>query len=83
MVTKPKYQNYRTCKTLSGETVYELNKYCQCPECRKRSQFYREPANRLCVTVKNIADLDNASLFLKDWSCNDGNKQLETLFVKL
>lgn len=82
MTTKPKYQNYRTCKNLDGETLYELNKYCECEGCKKRYQYYRQPANRVCVTVKNLADVDNAASFLKDWSCDNGNKQLDILFLK-
>ena len=33
---KPKHQNYRVCRNLAGETLYELHKTCTCEECKRK-----------------------------------------------
>ena len=82
----PKYQNYRVCydngNSATGVTIYELYKYCDCPDCRRRASWKREPANRVTDTTKNISKVDEVAEFLKNWSCTDGEKSLETVYLK-
>jgi len=86
IIEKPKYQNYRVCydngNSTTGTKIYELNKYCKCPECLYRQRIRRTPANSITVTTKDISKVDEAAEFLKNWICEDGKKQLEIVYLK-
>jgi hypothetical protein len=83
---KPKYQNYRVCfengNSVIGKKVYELYKYCNCPDCNNRKLWEREPANRATATTKDISKVDEVSEFLKNWSCKDGKRYLEIAYFQ-
>ncbi|MNJ32048.1 hypothetical protein D3C77_267030 [compost metagenome] len=83
---KPKYSNYRVCydngNPATGKKIYELYKYCTCPDCKNRSMLKREPANRITITTKDISKVDEAAKFLKNWICADGKRWLEIVCLK-
>ena len=83
---KPKYQNYRICfengNPFTGKEIYELNKYCQCADCRYRQTTKRTPSNSIVITTKDISKVDEIADYLKNWSCEDGRKQLDTVYLK-
>ena len=68
---KPKYQNYRVCRSLAGETLYELHKYCKCDDCERKLKYDRLPANKATATTDDISKVDKAAEFLENWSCKD------------
>ncbi|MBX4152327.1 hypothetical protein, partial [Paenibacillus lautus] len=57
-------------------------KYCNCAECKRRMAWKREPANRITATTKDIIKVDEVAEFLKNWSCEDGNRRFETVYVQ-
>ena len=83
---KAKYQNYRVCyengNSTTGAKIYELYKYCRCSECQHRQATERTPANRINITTKDISKIDEIVRFLENWSCKDGKRQLEIVFLK-
>ena len=83
---KPKYKNYRVCyengNATTGKKIYELYKYCNCPDCQYRQRWRREPANRATATTKDISKVDEVAEFLENWSCKDGKRQLEIVYFK-
>jgi hypothetical protein len=83
---KPKYQNYRVCydngNSVTGKKIYELYKYCRCADCTYRQSRSRTPANQVTVNTKDISKVDEIAEFLKNWSCEDGRKSLEIVYLK-
>jgi hypothetical protein len=83
---KPKYQNYRVCydngNSVTGKKIYELYKYCNCPDCNNRKKWRREPSNRATATTKDISKVDEVAEFLENWTCEDGKRLLEIAFFQ-
>lgn len=83
---KPKYLNYRVCyengNSVTGRKIYELYKYCNCPDCNNRKAWKREPPNRATATTKDISKVDEVAKFLKSWSCKDGKRYLEIAYFQ-
>lgn len=85
-MVEPKYKNYRVCyeggNKITGEKIYELYKYCNCSGCQYRLKQLRQPSNRATVTTKDISKIDDIAAFLKNWTCEDGRRQLEIVYLK-
>jgi hypothetical protein len=83
---KPKYKNYRVCyengNAKTGKEIYELHKYCACSDCRYRQDSKRTPVNAITITTMDISKVDEIAEFLKNWSCEDGTKQLDTIYSR-
>ena len=82
---KLKYQNYRVCYdkiSAAGTKIYELHKYCECPECRYRQEIKRTPCNSITITTRDILKVDEVAEFLNSWICKDGKRQLEIVYIK-
>lgn len=83
---EPKYKNYRVCydngNANTGKKLYELGKYCTCEDCLYRVQWKREPANGICITTEDISKVDEIAEFLKNWTCKDGKRRLERVYLK-
>lgn len=75
--------DYRTCKTLTGEEVYEFHKYCRCNECMQRKRQPREIENKLTLTINDLIDKDMALDYLKRWHCPDGTCSMLTLYINV
>ena len=73
------YTNYRICKSIAGETVYEQHKSCRCESCNRRLKMEGRPPNQATTTTANISQIENAENFLKNWTCQDKTKQPNTL----
>lgn len=83
---EPNYQNYRVCyengNSATGNKIYELYKYCNCPNCEDRQQWTRTPANKATATTKDISKVDEVAEFLKNWTCENGKKHLEIVYFQ-
>jgi hypothetical protein len=83
---KPKCKNYRICyengNPVTGKKIYELHKYCTCPDCQNRQQIKRTPANSVTITTKDISKVDEVAEFLKNWTCEDGRRHLKTVYFQ-
>lgn len=73
---------YDNGNSATGEKIYELHASCTCEDCQDRSSMRREPANQATVTTKDVLKIDEATEFLKDWSCENGKKLLEPVYFK-
>jgi hypothetical protein len=83
---KPQHQNYRVCyeggNSAIGEKIYELYKYCRCQGCSDRLTYKRVPNNSATASTKDISKVDEIAEFLKNWNCEDGQRQLEISYFK-
>lgn len=82
---KPQYKNYRVCydsiDPATAKKVYELGKYCDCPDCKDRL-LRREPVNWVSVTTKELSKVDSVAEFLKKWTCGNGKTYVGVTFMK-
>lgn len=74
-MTNLKYQNYRACRSLAGETLYELHKNCKCEYCRRKLEWKRQPPNQATATTPDKSKVDEVAEFLRNWTCKDDSKQ--------
>jgi hypothetical protein len=85
-IGKPKHLNYRVCydsvNPNTRKKVYELYKYCICPDCNTRRERKREPNNCATANTEDISKVDGLAEFLKNWTCEDGKRYLETVRFK-
>ena len=85
-MAEPKYKNYRVCyeggNSKTGAKIYELFKYCKCDGCTRRLKMYRQPANRITASTKDINKVDEIAECLKNWTCKDGSKMLDIVYKK-
>lgn len=85
-MTKPKYQNYRVCydnwDCTKANKLYQVHKYCDCEGCKQRNAMRREPSNWVACTTKDISKVDAMAEFIKSWTCEDGSKKLEPVFLR-
>ena len=80
---EPRYRIcYENGNPTTGKKIYELKKYCTCPECRYRQEIERTPSNSINITTEDIAKIDEIAEFLKKWTCENGKKQLETVYLE-
>lgn len=80
---KPRYRIcYDNGNSTTGTKIYELYKYCTCPECRYRQQVARTPSNSISIITKDISKIDEIAEFLESWICPDGKRQLETVYLE-
>ena len=86
IMTEPRYKNYRVCYTngnpKTGIKLYELHKDCKCYGCQSRTRYRRQPSNGITVTTADISKVDEIAEFLKDWTCADGQRLLDTVYLR-
>ncbi len=85
--TVPKYKNYRVCyehgDPVNGQEIYELHKTCTCSACKTRVQLNkRHNPNCATATTKDLTKVDEVAEFLNNWTCENGNKWLPTVYFQ-
>lgn len=73
----------RECTTLDKTKIYELQKFCQCSECRTRQTMKRTPSNSATVYIKDLKNNQLAQDFLNNWTCENGSQMLPTVYKYL
>ncbi len=80
------YKTPRTCyengNPIAGKEIYELQAFCTCPDCQNRKSWKREPVNIATAATKDIFKVDEVAEFLKNWTCENGKKDLKTAYFK-
>ncbi|HID0817737.1 TPA: hypothetical protein ACXNW8_003453 [Clostridium botulinum] len=83
---KPKYKNYRVCyeggNSVTGKEIYELHKLCSCQDCKNKQVLNKGTVNKATATTKDISKVDEVAEFLKNWTCENGKKDLGTAYFQ-
>ena len=80
------YKNPRICyeggNSVTGKKIYELHAFCTCTACQYRKEWRKEPRNGATATTKDISKINAVSEFLKNWTCEDGSRNLKTVYFQ-
>ena len=78
---------YRTCYkngiVKAGNEVYELTTLCKCDKCISRHKLTRTSRNEATASTEDIDKIAEVFYFLNDWTCSDGEKELETAYFEM
>lgn len=62
--------------------LYEFHVFCECSKCKWRYKYLKEPRNQLTVTTDTKEKFKQIKKFIDNWKCKNGDKWLETEYVK-
>ena len=73
---------YEKGNPVVGKKIYEFQAFCTCVDCLNRKAWRSEPRNLATVTIKDISKIDEVAEFLKNWTCEDGKRDLKTAYFQ-
>lgn len=65
----------------TGRKIYEAQQLCHCENCLNRFNWKKEPLNCITTSTFDIEKVEEMLLFLDNWTCKDGKRQLETEYI--
>lgn len=67
---------FRNGNQKTGQRCLEAHAFCECPKCKSRYAYARDPRNMVCVTIADESMIEVAEKFIESWRCKDGNTRL-------
>ena len=62
--------------------LYEIHVLCECPQCKWRYKYLKEPRNQLTITTDSKDKFKQIKEFIDNWKCKNGDKRLVTEYVR-
>lgn len=73
---------YENGNAENGKKIYEMQKICQCEDCRNRVKWRNDIANCATVTTRDKEKIEEALHFLENWTCKNGKIHLKTEYIQ-
>jgi hypothetical protein len=74
---------YEGGNSAKGLKIYELHAACTCEKCEYRAKHLRRSIpNDATATTIDIDKIKEVKEFLNGWTCEDGSRELKTVYFK-
>lgn len=74
---------YEGGNPVKGRKIYELHASCTCEKCEWRTKHLKKQfPNEATASTIDAEKVEEVKQFLKNWVCEDGSKELKTVYFK-